>query len=84
MYHIQADMINCKIFFQLMVIVFKEKLNLQLPFVFLTAFTSEQIAEDRFEALLEISDKFTNLMFLATLFCSTGLKQFGKLQNHTV
>ena len=27
-YHIYADMISCKIFFQLMVTVFKEKLNL--------------------------------------------------------
>ena len=64
--HIQAYMISCKIFFQLMVTVFKEKLNLQLPlifyssirFVFETAFISEQIAENRFGALLEISDKF--------------------------
>ena len=64
--HIQADMISCKIFFQLMVTVFKEKLNLQLPlifyssirFVFETAFISEQIAKNRFGALLEISDKF--------------------------
>ena len=64
--HIQADMISCKIFFQLMVTVFKEKLNLQLPlifyssirFVFETAFISEQIAENSFGALLEISDKF--------------------------
>ena len=51
-YHIQADIKSCKIFFQLMVTVFKEKLNLQLPLI------SEQIAENRFEALLEISDKF--------------------------
>ena len=64
--HIQADMISCKIF-QLMVTVFKEKLNFQLPlifyssirFVFKTAFISEQIAKNRFGALLEISDKFT-------------------------
>ena len=64
--HIQAYMISCKIFFQLMVTVFKEKLNLQLPlifyssirFVFETAFISEQIAKNRFGALLEISDKF--------------------------
>ena len=64
--HIQAYMISCKIFFQLMVTVFKEKLNLQLPlifyssirFVFETVFISEQIAENRFGALLEISDKF--------------------------
>ena len=64
--HIQADMVSCKIFFQLMVTVFKEKLNLQLPiifystirFVFQTAFISEQIVENRFGALSEIKDKF--------------------------
>ena len=64
--HIQADIISCKIFFQLIVTVFKEKLNLQLPLIFYssirfileTAFISEQIAENRFGALLEISDKF--------------------------
>ena len=65
-YNIQADMISCKIFLQLMVTVFKEILNLQLAlifqssirFVFETAFTSEKIAENKFGALLEISDKF--------------------------
>ena len=49
-----------------MVTVFKEKLNLQLPltfysnvrFVFETTFISEEIVENRFAALLEISDKF--------------------------
>ena len=49
-----------------MVTVFKEKLNVYLPlifyssisFVFETVFISEQIAENRFGALLEISDKF--------------------------
>ena len=49
-----------------MVTVFKENINLQLPlvfyssirFVFETAFISEQIAGNRFGALLEISDKF--------------------------
>ena len=59
-------MISCKIFFQLIVTVFKEKLNLQLPLIFYssirfileTAFISKQIAENRFGALLEISDKF--------------------------
>ena len=51
-----------------MVTVFKEKLNVYLPlifyssisFVFETVFISEQIAENRFGALLEISDKFIN------------------------
>ena len=64
--HIQADMISCKIFFQLMVTVFKEKPNLQLPlifyfsikFVFETTYITEQIEENRFGALLKISDKF--------------------------
>ena len=64
--HIQADIISYKIFLQLMVTVFKEKLSLQLPlifyssirFLFETAFISEQIEENRFGALLEISDKF--------------------------
>ena len=59
-------MISYKIFLQLMVTVFKENLNLWLPlifynsirFVFETVFISEQIAENRFGALLEISDKF--------------------------
>ena len=64
--HIQAYMISCKIFFQLMVTVFKENLNLQLPLIFYSSirfaygivFTSEEIAVNRSEALLEISDKF--------------------------
>ena len=58
-------MIIC-IFSQLMVTVLKENLNLYLPlifyssirFVFKTVFISEKIAENRFGALLEISDKF--------------------------
>ena len=49
-----------------MVMVFKENLNLQLPlifyssirFVFETVFISEQIAENKVGALLQISDKF--------------------------
>ena len=62
---LQTDMISCKVFFQLMVTVFKEKLNLQPPLIFYgsirfvleTAFISEQIAESKFGVLLEISDK---------------------------
>ena len=62
----QAHMISRKIFFQLMVTVFKENLNLQLPlifyssirFAFETVFISKQIAGNRFGTLLEISDKF--------------------------
>ena len=64
--HIKAYMINCKIFFQLMVTVSKENLNLWLTatfyrsimFVFETVFISEQTAKHRFGVLLEISDKF--------------------------
>ena len=63
-------MISWKIFFQLLVTVFKENVNLKLPhifysircsirFVFETAFILEQIAENRFGFLLDISDKFT-------------------------
>ena len=52
-------MIICKIFLQLMVTVFKENLNLQLPlifyssvmFIFETVFISEKIAENSFGAL---------------------------------
>ena len=58
-------MISCKIFFQLMITVFKENLNLQLPlifyssirFVFELVFISEEIAENCFGALFEISDR---------------------------
>ena len=70
-------MISCKIFFQLMVTVFKENLNLQLPltfyssirFVFETTFISEQIAKNRLEiserlALLEIVTNLSSNMFL--------------------
>ena len=64
--HIYVFMICCKTFFQLMVTVFKETLNLLLPlildssirFVFETVFISEQIADNRFGDFLEISDKF--------------------------
>ena len=77
--HIQTYMISCKIFFQLMITVFKENLNLQLPlvfyssirFVFETIFISEQIAKNRLEiserlALLEIVTNLSSNMFLAT------------------
>ena len=73
-----------------MVMVFKENINLQLPltfyssiwFVFEKVFISKQIAENRFGDLVEIRDKFfTNLMFLAIWFCSSGLK---KLENFKI
>ena len=49
-----------------MVTVFRKKLNLSLPLIFYssirsvfeTAFISEQITENRFGDLVEISDKF--------------------------
>ena len=64
--YIQVYMISYKIFFQLVVTVFKENLNLQLPlifyssirFVFETVFISEQILENWFGSLLEVSNKF--------------------------
>ena len=90
-------------FFQLMVTVFKEKLNLQLPLIFYssirfvleTAFISEQIAESRCRAFLEISDKYItkfnvfsymNLQFrrktVWKFYCKTAAKQFC-LQGHS-
>ena len=86
--HIWAYMTSCKIFFQLMVIVFTENLNLQLPlafysstmFVFDTVFISEQIVEHRFGALLEISDKFiTKLNVFSYMILQFRLKTVWKL-----
>ena len=59
-----------------MVTVFREKLKLLLllifygsiRFVFLTVFISKQIAENRFEALLEISDKFVVFSYMILQF----------------
>ena len=85
--HIQAGMINCKIFFPLMVKVFKN-VNLQLPlifyssirFVFEKAFISEQIAENRFGALLEISDKFiTKFNVFSYMILQFKLKTVSKI-----
>ena len=86
-------MISSKIFFQLMVTVFKEKLNLHLPlifyssmkFVFQILFISEQIAENKFWALLETSDIFiTKFNVFSYMILKFRLKQFGKFQNQTV
>ena len=63
--HVQTYMISCNIIFQLMVAVFKENLNLQVPlifyssirFVYETVFISRQIAMSKFGTLLEVSDK---------------------------
>ena len=57
-------------------------------FMFKTVFILEQIAENSFGALQEITwqiyDQVKCLMLLVVLFCSSSLKQFGKFQNHTV
>ena len=85
--HTWANMISCKFFCQSMVTVFKENLNLQLPlifyssirFVYETVFFSEQIAENRFGALLEISDKsITKFNVFRYLIFRFRLKTVGK------
>ena len=91
--HTQADMISCKIFFQLMVTVFKENLNLQLPLMFYSSIRFV-FAQHLFQNKLQrtglepcqrlVTNLSPSLMFLAIWFCSSGLKQFGKFQNHTV
>ena len=85
--HIQADIISYKIFLQLMVTVFKEKLSLQLPlifyssirFLFETAFISEQIEENRFGALLEISDKCITKTVFSYMILEFRLKTVWKI-----
>ena len=90
--HIQADMISCKIFFQLMVTVFKENLNLQLllifyssiRFVFETTSISDQIAESlelwRCGGLLEISDKLiTRFNVFGCMILQLRLKTVRKI-----
>ena len=81
-------MINYKTFFQLMVTIFKENLKLQLPltfyssirFVFEIVFISEQIAENKFRALLEISDKFiTKLNVFSYIALQFRLKTVWKI-----
>ena len=70
-----------------MITVFKENLNLQLPlvfyssirFVFETIFISEQIAENRFGALLEISDSLaTKLNVFRYMILQFRLKTVSK------
>ena len=59
-------MISYKVFYELMVTAFIENLNLKLPLMFYTSIRfayekvviSEKIAQNRFGALFEISDKF--------------------------
>ena len=71
-----------------MATVFKEKLNLKLPvifnssirFVFEIAFISEQIAENSFGALLEISDKFiTKFNVFSCMILQFRLKTVWKI-----
>ena len=87
-YHVQAYMISFKIFFQLMVTVFKENLNLQLPLIFYssirvvfeTVFISEPTAENRFRFLLEISGKFiTKLNVFSQMILQFKLKTVRKI-----
>ena len=86
--HIQPDMISCEIFFQLMITVFKENLNLQphlisysnIRFVFETAFISEQIVEKTFGVLLKISDKFiTKFNVFSNMILEFRLKTVWKI-----
>ena len=73
---------------------FQRKHKLKLPlifyssvmrFVFETVFISEQIVENRFGALSEISDKFiTKFNDFSYIILQFRFKQFGRFQNHTV
>ena len=91
--HLSAYMISYKSFFELMVTVFKENLNLKLPpifyssirFVFGTVLISEQITNNRFGALLEISDKFiSKSIVFSYIVLQFRLKTVWKISNHTV
>ena len=71
-----------------MVSIFKEKLNLilhlvfsgSIRFVFETAFISDQIADNSFGALLEISDKFiTKFNVLSYMILQFRLKAVSKI-----
>ena len=71
-----------------MVSIFKEKLNLilhlvfygSIRFVFETAFISDQIVDNRFGALLEISDKFiTKFNVLSYMILQFRLKAVSKI-----
>ena len=72
-------MISCRIFFQLIVTVIKENMNLLLTLSFYsnitfaieTVFISEQITEYRFGALLEISEETNHLGQFYGGDCST-------------
>ena len=92
--HIQAYMIIYKIFFQLMGTVVKENLNLQLPPIFYSSILPLYLKQYLFYNKLQITglklcqrlviNLSPSVMFFAEWFCSSGLKQFGKFQNHTV
>ena len=71
-----------------MVTLFKEKLSIlqslifysSIRFIFETAFISEQIAENRFGALLEISDKFiTKFNVFSCMILQFRLKTVWKI-----
>ena len=73
-----------------MVTVFKEKLNLQLPliyysrFVFEAVFISEHIAQNRFGALSEISDKFiTKFNVFSYMILQFRLKTVWKISKQS-
>ena len=83
--HIYTYMISYKKFFQLMVRVFKENLNLQLPHIFYssirfvseTVFISEQMQITSLELCQRLETNLSpSLMFLAIWFCSPASKQF--------
>ena len=77
--HIQADMISCKIFFQLRVTVFKEKLNLQLPlifyssirFVFETVFISKHITKFNVFSYMILQFRFKTVRKISKTCCMT-------------
>ena len=86
----QAYMISCKIFFQLMVTAFKENPSLQLNFYF-TIVLGLYLKQYLFQNKLQRTDfgsfqrLVTNLspslIFLAIWFCSSGLKNLGKFHS---
>ena len=55
-----------------------------MKFIYETAFIAEQIVENRFGALLEISDKFiTKFNVFNYMLLQFRFKQLGKFQNYT-
>ena len=55
-----------------------------MKFIYEAAFIAEQIVENRFGALLEISDKFiTKFNVFSYMLLQFRFKQLGKFQNYT-